>query len=159
MTEVTARRAGVPARTQQIARTALVDTACAFNVPRPAADARTAEQWARSVFEGAPVSMRGFLLFGWRVVLGLPSRPRSDDSHVLGWQIDSRNDDLVVLKQHSRLIAALNIVQVDESRVSWTTTVCYRTPFARMVWAMVLPFHTATIPRLLTRAARRGVLR
>ncbi|WP_418003528.1 DUF2867 domain-containing protein [Mycobacterium sp. PDNC021] len=146
-------------RTQQIARTSPVDTTCAFDITRPAADLRTAEQWARSVFEGAPSLMRGFLLFGWRVVLGLPSRPRTDDSHVLGWHVDSVENDLVVLEQRSRLIAALNIVQVDDAQVSWTTTVHYRTPCARLVWAMVLPFHTATIPRLLIRAARGGVLR
>lgn len=159
MTKIRARRADVPERTRQSAVAGPVDTACAFEIARPVTDRFTAEQWARSVFEGAPTSVRAFLVFGWRTVLGLPSRPRTGADRVLGWHIRSCQPDLVVLEQRSRLIDALNVVQVDDTQVYWTTTVKYQSPLARTVWSMVLPVHIITVPRLLARAARRAALR
>ncbi|MCA0154683.1 DUF2867 domain-containing protein [Tsukamurella sp. M9C] len=155
MADTVARRAEPPARTRS-AGVAGADATYTFAVARRPGDDRTAQQWARSVFEDAPAPMPTVLLLGWRTVLRLRSRPRTGPGHVLGWRIRADEGDLLVLEQDSGLIAARNVVQVDGELVSWSTTVEFAKPAARLVWAVVLPFHLVTIPRLLARAARRG---
>ncbi|WP_147397421.1 hypothetical protein [Amycolatopsis panacis] len=70
---------------------------------RDAGDQRTAEQWARAVWEDAPLPMRMFLRAGWRC-LGLRS-PRAPD-RVLGWTIAESTPDSVVLEIPSRIMTA-----------------------------------------------------
>lgn len=98
--------------------------------------------------------MRVFLVIGWRAVLGLRLGARRDGEHVLGWRLDRSSDYRVVLRQDSWLITAANVVEVDDASVGWTTSVHYRRPLARLVWALVLPAHSLTIPWRLRRAAR-----
>src|ERR1700684_2726141 len=43
------------------------DYTSACEVAVPATDVRSAEQWARDVFEGAPQGLRQFVVFGWIV--------------------------------------------------------------------------------------------
>jgi hypothetical protein len=58
-----------------------------------ASAAPSAEGRARSVFEGAPVAMRWFMVVGWRLGLGLRLGPRTPE-HVLGWRITGRGGQL-----------------------------------------------------------------
>jgi len=51
------------------------DYTYACEVTAPGTDGRTAEQWARAVFEGAPRPARWFMLAGWVVVLRLRLAP------------------------------------------------------------------------------------
>ncbi|MFI5779938.1 DUF2867 domain-containing protein [Nocardia sp. NPDC051570] len=113
---------------------------------------RTAEQWARSVFEDAPAVMRGALRMGWRWGLGL--RMRTAPDHVLGWRIVEQGPDVVVLESHSPILLARNIVMTSRSTVSWSTLVRFDRRIARPIWAAVEPFHHLTIPYLLGRADR-----
>jgi len=128
----------------------------AFECPVGAHDSRSAEQWARSVFEQAPMPVRWFLLVGWRGVLGLRMGPRHDARHVLGWRIADARPDELTLASDSWLIDAINVVQLHEGRVVWTTCVRYLSRFAPLVWAVVLPMHKVTVSLLLKRAARSG---
>jgi hypothetical protein len=156
MARLAARRVEVPGRVLRLEEFPRADYACAFEVVRSATDQRTAEQWARTVFERPPLPVRAFLIFGWRIVLGLRLGPRRSVDHVLGWRIRSAQPDLLILEQDSRRITAQNVVQVDSTRIVWTTLVGYRNFVGRVVWALTAPFHIATIPRLLRRAARAG---
>jgi|RhiMethySRZTD1v2_1073278.scaffolds.fasta_scaffold1326485_2 uncharacterized protein DUF2867 len=150
------RRVEAPERTRMLKDIPDADYTCAFEITRPATDQRTAEQWSRAVFEGPPMPVRAFLTAGWRLVLGLRLGPRPAAGHVLGWRIRSAHPDLLMLEQASPLITAHNVAQVDDTRVVWTTFVGYRNLFGRVLWALALPFHISTIPRLLRYAARES---
>ena len=56
----------------------------------------------REVLEGAPRPVRWFVLFGWRVGLGLRPRAVASPTHVLGWRVVSRTPRVVILAQQSR---------------------------------------------------------
>ena len=157
MARPAARRVETPDRTRMLDDIPHADYTCAFEVARPTTDRRTAEQWARAAFECAPMSIRVFLTIGWRIVLGLRLGPLSATDHVLGWRIRSAQPDLLVLEQDSPLITAHNAVQVDDTRVVWTTFVGYRNFLGRVAWALTALFHIVTVPALLSRAARRSV--
>jgi Protein of unknown function (DUF2867) len=149
-----ARRIQAPDRTLMLEEIPDADYICAFEFPRSARDRRTAEQWAQAVFEDPPMPVRTFLTLGWRIVLGLRLGPRPAKDHVLGWRIRSAQPDLLVLEAASHLITAHNVVQVDDTRVVWTTFVGYHNFVGRVAWALTVPFHIAVIPRLLRHAAR-----
>jgi hypothetical protein len=153
---VNARRIRVPERTRAVSGLPEPDYACAFRSAHPPTDTRSAEQWARVVFEGASRPVRLFLTLGWRIVLGLRLGPYPSADHVLGWRIGASEPGLIVLDQRSRLITAHNVVEVDGASICWTTFVKYRHPAAPAVWALVKPFHVLTIPRLLRRAGRHA---
>jgi hypothetical protein len=112
---------------------------------------RTAEQWARAVFEGAPPLLRCFIVFGWRFVLGLRLRPPAAADQVLGWAIESSatEPDTVTLAAAGPLLRAENIVAVDEAVVVWVTVVRYERPAARPLWAVASAIHILTIRYLL----------
>src|SRR5438132_5006213 len=59
---------------------------CAFAVEVPRRDERSTEQWARAIWEDAPVALRWFIVAGWRFVLGLRLGARHSPDHVLGWR-------------------------------------------------------------------------
>lgn len=128
----------------------------AFALTTESAATRTALQWARSVFEGAPSVVRWCLVFGWRRVLGLQLGARPSDDHVLGWAV--ADGDLVPgsaeLTAASRFLRASNIVAVEPSTVTWVTLVHYSHPIARPLWTMARPIHHLTMRYLLRRAAR-----
>jgi len=150
------RRVKIP---QMIAATFARSTAnyaAAFALTTDAAETRTALQWAREVFEGAPVALRWCMTFGWRRALGLKLGPRPSDDHVLGWAV--AEGDLVTgsteLHAESRFLRARNIVMVEPTAVTWVTFVHYSHAIARLLWAVARPIHHLTIRSLLARAAR-----
>jgi hypothetical protein len=132
------------------------DYVAAFALTTEAAGTKTALQWAREVFEGAPAAVRWCIVFGWRRALRLKLGPRPSDDHVLGWAV--ADGDLVPgstgLLAESRLLRAHNIVVVEPSTVTWVTLVHYSHPVARPLWAMARPIHHLTMRYLLARAAR-----
>jgi hypothetical protein len=121
---------------------------------------RTAEQWARAVFEGAPAALRWCMVFGWRFVLGLRLHPDAGANEVLGWTVEATASapDTVTLAAASRFLRAENIVAVDEGVVVWVTVVRYDNRAARPLWAVAAAIHHRTIPFLLGHAARVAAL-
>jgi hypothetical protein len=121
---------------------------------------RTAEQWARAVFEGAPAALRWCMAFGWRFVLGLRLHPDAGSDQVLGWTVEATASapDTVTLAAASRFLRAENIVAVDEGVVVWVTVVRYESRAARPLWAVAAAIHHRTIPFLLGQAARGATL-
>ncbi|MFG2628469.1 DUF2867 domain-containing protein [Streptomyces sp. NPDC048473] len=147
--------------------------ASAFELPVADARSRTPEQWARAVFEDAPVLLRGFLVLGWSLVLRIRLGPRPSPGHVLGWTVsDSAADsdtgrdagtgtdegpgsNTTTLAAPSPLITTRNVAVVNASTVVWVTFVRFDRRIARPVWAMIAPIHHLAIPYLLRRAGRR----
>jgi len=129
------------------------DYQVAFEVPTDKTDTRTPEQWARALFEHAPLPVRWFLLLGWRWVLGLRLGPRPSSDHVLGWRIAERSPDAIRLELRSSFMTAQLILRVTSSMAVLTTHVYYTRPLARPLWAVVSLIHQQMIPYLLGRAA------
>lgn len=133
------------------------DYAAAFEVRVEAP--HSAEQWARIVFEDAPLVLRWFLVLGWRTILGLRLGPGRSADYVLGWKIRTKTSDSVTLEVHSALLTAHKVVQVADSRIIVATFVRYERRWARSVWSAVAPVHHRTEPVLLSYAASRSMRR
>lgn len=129
------------------------DYASAFELRTPSAPIRSAEQWARSVFEEAPLPVRWFVRAGWRFPLRF-DLAKPGPGQVLGARIASNSPTTIVLEQCSPVMLANNIVSVDQTRVVWVTVVRYHRPAARLLWGVSALIHHRVLPYLLTRAAR-----
>lgn len=129
------------------------DDASAFEVARPTKDGRSAEEWARDIFEGAPPLLRALVLFGWRYVSWFRLGPRPSPDHVLGWKIESTTHDTILLEVRSPLFTAQKVVRMDTTQVVTTTWVRYERFGARAVWSVLAPIHCRMEPRLLSHAA------
>ncbi|MEV0282014.1 hypothetical protein AB0I22_37335 [Streptomyces sp. NPDC050610] len=116
---------------------------------------RSPEQWARSVFEGAPGVVRWFLVTGWRSALRLRLGPRPAPTHVLGWRIVTMATDVIVLELTSALMTARLVLRSEGVRVVLTTFVRYEHRAARAIWSCAAPTHRRIVPYLLRRAAAR----
>ncbi|WP_331766696.1 DUF2867 domain-containing protein [Embleya sp. NBC_00896] len=154
MSSAHARRVEVPPAIGADEEFAGSDYASAFELAVPEAGFRTPEQWARAVFEGAPLVLRWMVTLGWTVVLRLRLGPRRSPEHILGWRIADSGAGSITLTSRSRLITAHNVVVVRDSSVVWVTFVRFDRRIARPVWAVVAPVHHLTIPYLLRRAHR-----
>lgn len=129
------------------------DYASAFELRTPQAPTRSAEQWARSVFEQAPLLVRWLVRAGWRFPL-LFELAKPGPGQVLGARITSNSSTRIVLEQRSPVMLANNIVSVDQNRLVWVTVVNYHRPVARLLWGASALIHHRLLPYLLTRADR-----
>jgi hypothetical protein len=150
---VKARQVELPEGIRALTTLADSDYTYACELTTSTTDDRSAEQWARAVFEGAPRLFRWFIVTGWIVGLGLRLGPRPSPSHVLGWRILSAAPTAIVLGVESFLLSAQLVVQVQNSRVLHTTFVRYERRPARILWAAAEPVHRRVIPYLLGHAA------
>ena len=119
--------------------------------------AQSAEYWARAVFEGAPRSLRWFIVTGWIAGLGLRLGPRRSRSYVLGWNIVSNTPEVIVLGVESFMLTARLVVRVRESTVVHATFVRYERAPARIIWPIAAIVHRRVIPFLLRYAATQAV--
>jgi hypothetical protein len=131
------------------------DFACAYDAHIGPSDNRTAEEWARAAWEGAPAPLRWFMLVGWRVVLGLRLGPRPSPEHILGWRITTRAPDLVVCELESRMLRASNTFERIDERLVWSTFVTYTRPIAHVIWPPVSLLHRPLVRLALRHAASR----
>lgn len=114
---------------------------------------RTAEQWARAVFEGAPAGTRMLLTGGWRL-LGVQLAPPRVARHVQGWRIVKNSPDAVVLQARSITgLTARLVLQADQSMLRFGTFVRCDGLIGRAVWFGVAPLHRLIMSRLLGDAA------
>jgi hypothetical protein len=155
-----ARRAAVPPAVRAVARFSEgCDYEAAFTVERPEAGLLPAEQWARTMFEQAPLALRWFLILGWTAIT-CRLRPRHSPDRVLGWQIEQASPDAVVLVVRAWVgLTSRLVIWRDADAVTVATFVRYSgpaTPVARAVWAATVPLHERMLPYLLTAALHRG---
>jgi hypothetical protein len=121
-----------------------------------ASAAPSAEGWARSVFEGAPVAVRWFMVVGWRFGLGLRLGPRTPE-YVLGWRITGRDANSLTLEQKSWLLTAQLVCWTGNQGSMQATFVRYDSPAARWLWPTASLLHRRIVPYLLRRAASTTV--
>jgi hypothetical protein len=113
---------------------------------------RTPEQWARALFEGAPVLWRWLLTLGWRFGLGLRLAPAGTSGHVQGWPIVASSPEAITLATASRLISARDVFVVADGTVTWVTIVRFEHRLGHLLWAAAAPIHHLSVPVLLPRA-------
>jgi Protein of unknown function (DUF2867) len=115
---------------------------------------RSAEQWARAMFEGAPVGMRTFLVRTWPL-FGVRLGPLHTADYVLGWRIVKNTPDFVVLQVRSAAgVTVRLVVQAGEGSVLAGTFVrCEGLP-GRVLWFAIAPIHRLVMSRLLGEATR-----
>ena len=153
MHDSTTREVAVSEEVQTVATLADPGYTYACELHTLGAGSRSAEQWARAVFERAPQPLRWFVVAGWIIGLRLRLGPRPSPSHVLGWRILSNAPTVIVLGVESFMLSARLVVQVRESEVIHATLVRYERRAARIAWAAAAPIHRRVIPFLLRRAA------
>lgn len=134
-------------------RTTLLDVDdqdCSLVDVGPPLSDRSAEQWARAIFEDAPAATRNRLATGWPL-LGLRLGPLASDEHVLGWLIAMNSPDRILLTADGRpeMLAELLVERVDGD-LRFASFVSLLTPAAREVWVDVGPRHERTVRELLT---------
>lgn len=158
MRAVRVRRVAPRAEARRVAGVRAADYSDGFLLDIAALDLRAAQRWARATFEEAPEPVLRFLLVSWRLGLGLRLGPLSSPDHVLGWVIERRTSNTVVLRTESRLLGTTRLVwQVDGTDLRFTTLITFRHPASRLLWAPVAPLHRFIVARLLARAASDGL--
>jgi Protein of unknown function (DUF2867) len=116
---------------------------------------RTAEDWARAVFEGAPRPVGAVLWLGWRLGLRLRLGPYRAPGHVLGWPVLESGPDRAVLGVESAVLGPCRLVfEVDPGRALVTTAIRFEHRLSRPVWTVVAPVHRLITRLLVTRAGR-----
>jgi hypothetical protein len=149
------RQIAVPAAARALSTLPRVDYADAFVLDTGPDANRTAEQWARTILEDAPLSVRGRLLSGWSAIGLKLARDRSDSS-VLGWPIRDRSPDFVLLGADSHIGMPGELLFERERRtLLFATFVQQENRMARAVWAGVEPVHVPTVRQILEHAGRR----
>lgn len=116
---------------------------------------RTAEDWARATFEGAPRPVSVVLWLGWRLGLQLRLGPYRAPGHVLGWPVLESGPDRAVLGVESAVLGPCRLVfEVDPGRALVTTAIRFEHRLSRPVWTVVAPVHRLITRLLVTRAGR-----
>src|SRR5437879_5670662 len=118
---MTAHRIPVPADIGATDTLPNPDYASAFAQPIAPTPPRSAEAWARAVFEDAPPSMRWFIRTGWRFPLRFQLAAPGTPGHVLGCRIIHNEPAMFVIEQRSPLMTAHNTVLVEHARIVWVT--------------------------------------
>jgi hypothetical protein len=127
----------------------------AFEIRMQEPDPRSAEQWIRCAIEQAPWPVRWTVWIAHRHLLRLRLGPRSSLRHVLGWQIQTSQPDLIHLEAVSPLLGRGVIVgrRVDPACAVVTTFVYTRSAAGRLLWAFVAPLHRRIACYLMEHAA------
>jgi hypothetical protein len=148
------RQIAVPSEAKARSTLDRVDYADAFLVETAKAQDRTAEEWARAIFDGAPTSMQRKLRLGWQS-LGLKLGPALGDRFVIGWELRRSTPDVVLLGAGSRIgMPAELLVERRDGELLFTTFVRQDNLLARAVWAATEPLHVPVVQRVLAGAAR-----
>lgn len=117
----------------------------------PTSRPRTAQEWARAIFEdprGLPARVRSFGPLG--LTLSRPQPPGG----VAVWQIAGEAQDWILLRAERPLIIEQILVEVDASSVALTTALQFTHPLGRLAWQAAVVPHRIVAPRVLGRAVR-----
>lgn len=151
-----ATKIAVPDAIRARAGTARIDYESAFSVAADPADGRSAEQWARAMYESPPTAERLIVWYGWKA-LTAQLGPYPSNDHVLGYRIEANERDLICFSVQWALGLACDLVlYLAPSTAVLATFVKLKRPAARIVWPMAVPVHERIVPRWLSRAARAG---
>jgi hypothetical protein len=149
------RQIQVPAASRALSTLDRIHYADAFVVEAGSTQKRTAEGWARAIFDDAPLALRTSLLSGWSALGFKLSLPPAQGS-VLGWPIKRSDPDFVLLGSESRLgMSAELLLRREPNALLFSTLLQLRNPMVRAVWAVVEPRHVPIVQRVLQLASSR----
>jgi hypothetical protein len=150
------RQVPVPPAVRRLSTLAQVDYADTFLVDVGAIETRTAEEWARHVFDGTPAPKRAVLLSAWWT-LGLDLRPWRRDGYVLGWAIRHSDTDHVILAASSPLgLCAELLIKREVPLLLFATFVHQRNALGQALWAAIDPGHRPVVRGVMSSASRRA---
>ena len=148
---------GLPAGARVLSTLSRIDYQDAFEVGTGVQ--RTAEQWARAVLQDAPLTVRTRLVSSW-LALGLKLGSPWAAERVLGWKIQHRDPDTVLLTAGSRFgLQGQLLFRSDGTDLLFATFVQQDNPAARAVWGRIEHQHRFVVRSLLRHAARREARR
>lgn len=133
-----------------------IDYEGAFSVTADPVDHRSAEQWARAMYEAPPTAERLFVWFGWK---GCTARlgPYPSSDYVLGYRIGVNEGNYISFSVEWALGLACELaLHLGPSTAVLATFVEFKRPAAKIVWPLAVPVHERIVPRWLLRAARAG---
>ncbi len=134
-----------------LSRFQVTDYADSFEIAA-GAGARSAEEWARTILEDAPGTVRTFLVCTWRL-LGVQLGPARSAGYVLGWRILKNTPDFVVLQARSGAgVTVRLVVQADSARLLFGTFVRCEGLLSRIVWFGAAPIYRLIVSWLLGEA-------
>jgi hypothetical protein len=142
----------VPEAVRSLSTTRDPDYVDRFTLTTAGAHDRSAEQWARALFEDV-AGLAGQLI--WRVLLGLRLGWRRTPDRVAGWMIADRGDGWLRLEADSRIMTVHLVVQAGDDRASLATFIRYRRPLAARIWTPASRMHRQLAPALLREAFER----
>jgi hypothetical protein len=149
------RQVAVPAAARALSTLARIDYADAFILDTGPVRDRTAEQWARAILQGAPITVRSKLLAGWSAIGLKLGRGRCGRS-VLGWQVRASTPEFVLLGAESNIgMPGQLLFKRETQALLFCTFVQHDNPIARAAWAAVVPAHVRTVRDILEQAGRR----
>jgi hypothetical protein len=147
------RQVSLPVDARALSTLSRVDYEDAFIVD--VGGERTAEGWARAVFDDAPLAVRARLLSGW-IGLGLKLGEPWSARHVLGWKVQQSSPSVVLLGAESLLgLQAELLFRTEPRGLLFATLVQQNNPLARTVWVRITSIHQKVVHSLLDHAARR----
>nr|WP_090275277.1 hypothetical protein [Mycolicibacterium komanii]CRL68247.1 hypothetical protein CPGR_01026 [Mycolicibacterium komanii] len=131
-----------------------VDYADAFEVAVEHPLDRSAEEWMRTMLEGASIHMRIRLLSAWSAI-GLKLRTPGSSRTILGWPIRATDADSVLLGAHSRIgMPGELLICRRDGGLLFATFVRQDNPIARRLWSTIEESHVQTVRSLLEGVCR-----
>lgn len=131
-----------------------IDYADAFEVSIEHPLERSAEEWLRTILEGAPLHTRIRLLAAWSAI-GLKLRIPDSAGSILGWEIRAGDADFVVLGARSRIgMPGELVLRREKDGLLFATFVRHDNLIARSLWATIEASHVQTVRSLLQRGCR-----
>jgi hypothetical protein len=133
-----------------------VDYADTFLVEVGDVERCTPEQWARTILEDAPASVRHTLRSGWTAI-GLKLDCAAGADSVLGWEVRRTTREYALLGAPSRVgMPGELLFKPERSELLFATLVQFDNAAARGVWAGVEAVHIPIVQSLLEHASRRA---
>jgi hypothetical protein len=153
------RQVAVPPTARALSTLSRVDYEDAFVVEIDRPQERTAERWARAIFEDAPMRRRRALRWGW-LAQGLKLGSARSDRLVLGWELRRNTPDFALLGADSRIGMPAEILFMrQQDSLLIAVFVQHENHIARAVWAGVGPLHRRISPSIASRGVARLVRR
>jgi hypothetical protein len=132
---------------------ARIDYEDTFRVELAKPESKSAEEWARAIFDRTPRALRAQMWSAWRALGFRLGSPFTRDL-VLGWELRRTSPEVAVLGTHSWIgMPAELVVRRDQRGLLFATFVGMHNPFARAVWAAIDPVHRPAARRVLSALA------
>ena len=148
------RQVAVPAEARALSTLSRVDYADAFLVATRSAQDYTAEQWARLILMGAPLTVRARLLAGWSMI-GLKLGRGGFTRSVLGWELRARTPEFALLHADSRIgMPGELLFKPSRDALLFCTFVQFGNHIAGTLWAAIEPTHVRVVRELLDGAGK-----